>query len=47
MHKRSFATVHKVACGDCNLARICIPSGMQPDTVENLSDLVRRNRTLR
>jgi CRP/FNR family transcriptional regulator, anaerobic regulatory protein len=37
----------KVACVDCNLIRICIPSGMESDAVENLGDVVRRNRNLR
>ena len=37
----------KVACGDCNLTRICIPSGMDPVQVLSISHVVKRNRTLR
>lgn len=37
----------QVACGNCNLSRICIPSGMKPSEVAVLSDTVRRNRTLK
>lgn len=45
----SIAALHNrgVACGDCNLVRICIPSGMEPAAVDNLNEVVRRNRTLR
>lgn len=40
-------TTPKVACGDCNLTRICIPSGMDSDEVQSISNVVKRNRTLR
>ena len=36
-----------VACNACNLTRICLPNGMLADHVRSLSDVVRRNRTLR
>lgn len=42
----SIARRNKVACSDCNLLQICIPSGMQPDDVNQLSNVVRRNRRL-
>ena len=47
MTSPSSSRTQKVACSDCNLNRICIPCGMQPEAVTNLSDVVRRNRTLR
>lgn len=37
----------QIACNNCNLARICIPSGMNPHEVAALSDTVRRNRALK
>ena len=40
-------SAQKVACGDCNLTRICIPSGMDTDEVQSISHVVKRNRTLR
>ena len=47
MTSRASSRNQKVACSDCNLVRICIPSGMEPAAVNNLNDVVRRNRTLR
>lgn len=47
MPRLASSHTQKVACGDCNLSRICLPCGMQPEAVINLSDVVRRNRTLR
>ena len=38
--------VRKVACGDCNLAEICIPCGLQPEAISNLSHVVRRSRVV-
>lgn len=36
----------QVACSNCNLSRICIPSRMKPNEVAAFSDAVRRNRNL-
>lgn len=44
---RSSPSGKKVACGDCNLTRICIPSGMEEAEIQCLSHVVKRNRTLR
>ena len=41
-----FKVEKKVACGDCNLNRICIPHGMKPDEVEFIGAAVKRNRTI-
>lgn len=40
-------SAHKVACSDCNLTRICIPSGMDTNELQSISHVVKRNRTLR
>lgn len=37
----------RVDCCACNLNRICLPSGMPPDEIDSLSDIVRRDRPLR
>lgn len=42
----SISRQNKVACNDCNLLQICIPSGMPPADVDQLSKVVRRNRRL-
>lgn len=44
---RATRSAQKVACGDCNLTRICIPSGMDTDEVQSISHVVKRNRALR
>lgn len=44
---RASAQTQKIACTECNLTRICIPSGMPANDVLALSHVVRRNRTLR
>jgi CRP/FNR family transcriptional regulator, anaerobic regulatory protein len=44
---RATHSAQKVACNDCNLTRICIPSGMEAEEIQCLSHVVKRNRTLR
>lgn len=36
----------QVNCGNCNLHHICIPGHLNPDEIELLSDIVRRDRNL-
>lgn len=36
----------KVACSNCSLASLCLPFGLQPDDVERLEAIVKRNRPL-
>ena len=36
----------KVACGNCSLSSLCLPFGLQPDDVERLEAIVKRNRPL-
>lgn len=42
----SLPQASKVACDECHLSRICLPSGMPAPEISALSRLVRRNRTL-
>ncbi len=37
----------KVACEDCNLARICLPRDLEDSDIKDLAHVVRRNRSLR
>jgi CRP/FNR family transcriptional regulator, anaerobic regulatory protein len=36
----------KVACSNCGLSTLCLPFGLNPDDVERLENIVRRNRPL-
>lgn len=36
----------KVACRNCSLVTLCLPMGLEPDDVERLDDIVKRNRPL-
>jgi len=36
----------KIACSNCSLASLCLPFGLQPDDVERLESIVKRNRPL-
>ena len=36
----------KVACGNCSLSALCLPYGLNPDDVERLENIVRRNRPI-
>ena len=36
----------KVACKNCSLVTLCLPMGLDPDDVEKLDDIVKRNRPL-
>jgi len=36
----------KVACRNCSLTTLCLPMGLEPDDVEKLDDIVKRNRPL-
>jgi len=41
----SFETI-RVACKNCSLATLCLPVGLEPEDVERLDTIVRRNRPL-
>lgn len=50
MVESSLHTSHatqKIACTECNLTRICIPGSMHAHEVTALSQVVKRNRSLR
>ncbi|MES9965215.1 MAG: fumarate/nitrate reduction transcriptional regulator Fnr [Candidatus Sedimenticola sp. 20ELBAFRAG] len=36
----------KVACKNCSLVTLCLPMGLEPDDVEKLDEIVKRNRPL-
>ena len=36
----------KVACRNCSLTTLCLPMGLEPDDVEKLDEIVKRNRPL-
>ncbi|OOZ36269.1 fumarate/nitrate reduction transcriptional regulator Fnr [Solemya velesiana gill symbiont] len=36
----------KVACENCSLVSLCLPMGLDPDDVEKLDEIVKRNRPL-
>ena len=36
----------KVACSNCSLSSLCLPFGLQPDDVERLESIIRRNRPI-
>ena len=41
----SFETI-RVACKNCTLATLCLPMGLEPEDVERLDTIVKRNRPL-
>lgn len=36
----------KIACSGCNLVTLCLPMGLDPDDVDQLNKIVKRNRPL-
>ncbi|MES9843679.1 MAG: fumarate/nitrate reduction transcriptional regulator Fnr [Candidatus Sedimenticola sp. PURPLELP] len=36
----------KVACKNCSLVTLCLPMGLEPDDVDKLDEIVKRNRPL-
>jgi len=41
----SFETI-RVACKGCTLSTLCLPTGLEPDDVDRLDDIIRRTRPL-